>query len=427
MANISTYLQKIMAAVYGEEVRGSIHDALAAMNTESSNAMQFAATAKDSAKVSADTAKGHADTATKKAGEALSSADRAKASETSAKASELNAISKATEATTAAAGAKASETAAANSEAIATQKANEAADSQSAAAQSEAEAKAAEERTKTIRSDVETLGAQATADKNAAEAAKDDAEAARDDALASQNAAKLSENAALVAKTAAEFAKGDAEAAKLAAQAAKTAAETAKADAEDAKDKAKVSETAAAASALSAQQYSGKPPKPQDRTWWIWDAAQQKYIDSGIGCDLVGPTGNGIKDIQLTKGDHTPGTTDIYTVTTTDGTTYSISVYNGRNGTGAGDVLGIWFDLVLPASGWVNGEITIADSRLMALSTHKYFVSADEASREEYLECGVQPRDITTTGFITFKNDTDPSEDITVNVIRFELSANGTP
>lgn len=426
MANIRTYLQKIMAAVYGEEVRGSIHDALAAMNTESSNAMEFAATAKDSAKASADTAKGHADTATKKAGEALSSADRAKVSETSAKASELNAISKADEAITAAAEAKASETAAANSEAVATQKANEAADSQSAAAHSEAEAKAAEERTKTIRSDVETLGAQATADKNAAEAAKDDAEAARDNALVSQNAAKLSENAALVAKTAAEFAKDDAEAAKLAAQAAKTAAETAKADAEDAKDKAKVSETAAAASALSAQQYSGKPPKPQDGTWWIWDAAQQKYIDSGIGCDLVGPTGNGIKDIQLTKGDHTPGTTDIYTVTTTDGATYNISVYNGRNGTGAGDVLGIWFDLVLPASGWLNGEITIADSRLMALSTHKYFVSADEASREEYLECGVQPRDITTTGFITFKNDTDPSEDITVNVIRFELSANGT-
>lgn len=426
MANISTYLQKIMAAVYGEEVRSSIHDALAAMNTESSNAMEFAATAKDSAKASADTAKGHADIATKKAGEALSSADRAKASETSAKASELNAISKATEATTAAAGAKASEMAVANSEAVATQKANEAAASQTAAAQSEAEAKAAEERTKTIRSDVETLGAQATADKNAAEAAKDDAEAARDNALASQNAAKLSENAALVAKTAAEFAKDDAEAAKLAAQAAKTAAETARADAEDARDKAKVSETEAAASALSAQQYSGKPPKPQDRTWWIWDAAQQKYIDSGIGCDLVGPTGNGIKDIQLTKGDHTPGTTDIYTVTTTDGATYNISVYNGRNGTGAGDVLGIWFDLVLPASGWLNGEITIADSRLMALSTHKYFVSADEASREEYLECGVQPRDITTTGFITFKNDTDPSEDITVNVIRFELSANGT-
>ena len=181
----------------------------------------------------------------------------------------------------------------------------------------------------------------------------------------------------------------------------------------------------AAASALSAQQYSGKPPKPQDGTWWIWDAAQQKYLDSGISCDLVGPTGNGIQDIKLTKGDHTPGTTDIYTVTMTDGSTMTISVYNGRNGTGTGDVLGISFDLVLPVSGWANGEITVADSRLLALATHKYLVDADEASREEYLECNVQARNITTTGFITFKNDTDPTMDLTVNVIRLELSANG--
>lgn len=321
MANIATFLQKILDAVYGEEVRGSIHDALAAMNVESSNAMEFAATAKDSAKVSADSARTSASTATQKAGEALASAGAAKVSETNA---------------------------------------------------------------------------------------------------------KLSENAALVAQTAAELAKDDAEAAKLAAQNAKTAAEAAKDDAENAKDKAKVSEDAAAASALSAQQYSGKPPKPQDGTWWIWDADQQKYLDSGIACDLVGPTGNGVKDIKLTKGDHTPGTTDIYTVTMTDGTTTSISVYNGRNGTGTGDVLGIAFDLVLPSSGWVNGELTVADSRLLALATHKYLIDADEASREEYLECNVQARNITTTGFITFKNNTDPTMDLTVNVIRLELSVNGS-
>ena len=35
MADISSYLQKILDAIYGEEVRGSIHDALAAMNVES--------------------------------------------------------------------------------------------------------------------------------------------------------------------------------------------------------------------------------------------------------------------------------------------------------------------------------------------------------------------------------------------------------
>ena len=53
MANIETYLQKILDAIYGEEVRGSIHDALEAMNTESSNAMSVASTAQDSAKASA--------------------------------------------------------------------------------------------------------------------------------------------------------------------------------------------------------------------------------------------------------------------------------------------------------------------------------------------------------------------------------------
>ena len=425
MANIATFLQKILDAVYGEEVRGSIHDALVAMNVESSEAMRFAATAKDSAAASALEAKASAATAEQKATEVVDSARAAKTSETNAKTSELNAIQQASNAANAAAAAKASETAAGNSEVVATQKAQEAADSQAAAAQSEAEAKAAEERVKTIRSDVETLGAQATADKEAAETAKTDAEAARDEALISQNGAKGSENAALVAKTAAELAKNDAEAAKLTAQAAKAAAETAKTDAETAKDKAKESEDSAAKSALTAQQYSGKPPKPQDGTWWIWDADQQKYLDSGIACDLVGPTGNGIQDIKLTKGDHTPGTTDIYTVTMTDGSTMTISVYNGRNGTGTGDVLGISFDLVLPVSGWANGEITVADSRLLALATHKYLIDADEASREEYLECNVQARNITTTGFITFKNDTDPTMDLTVNIIRLELSANG--
>jgi len=426
LANISSYLQKIKAAIYGEEVRGSIHDALEAMNVESSSAMQFAATAKDSAQASAAEAKTSAVTATQKATAASVSAQGAKTSENNAKISETNASNKAKEATDAADRAKASETAAANSEAVATQKASEAADSQTAAALSEAEAKAAEERIKTIRSDVETLGAQATADKDAAEAAKLAAEAARDAAALSETNAKTSENAALVAETSAKFAKDDAEAAKRDALAAKIAAETAAEVAEDDANDAAQSAAEAAASALSAQQYSGKPPKPQAGTWWIWDADQQKYLDSGIACDLVGPTGNGIKDIKLTKGDHTPGTTDIYTVTMTDGTTTTISVYNGRNGTGTGDVLGIAFDLVLPASGWVNGELTVADSRLLALATHKYLVDADEASREEYLECNVQARNITTTGFITFKNNTDPTMDLTVNVIRLELSVNGS-
>lgn len=306
MANISTYLTRIKTAIYGEEVRGSIHDAIEAMNAESSSAMEFAAAAKDSAQSAAASAQTSASTAVQKAEEAVSSAQAAKRSESAA-------ASKASEAVAAAQGIQASE--------------------------------------RTV------------------EAAK---------------------NVVTAAKTAAENARDE-----------------------------------AAASALSALQYSGKPPKPQNGTWWIWDAEQQRYADSGIGCELTGPAGTGVRDIRLTNGDHAPGTTDIYTVTLTDGTTTNISVYNGRNGTGSGDLSGISFDLTIPASGWLDGEATVADERLIALSTYKYFLGANEACRQEYRTCGVTPKDITTSGFITFSCSKTPTTDLAVNVIRLELAANG--
>lgn len=133
----------------------------------------------------------------------------------------------------------------------------------------------------------------------------------------------------------------------------------------------------------------------------------------------------GIEDIQLTEGDHSPGSTDVYTVHLTDGSSYNISVYNGRNGTGAGDVLGISFDLVIPKNGWKDGSVTVADSRLLALGTHKYFLTAEEACKEEFIDCNVQPKDITASGFLMFTCDTDPAMDLTVHLIRFELSGNG--
>ena len=144
------------------------------------------------------------------------------------------------------------------------------------------------------------------------------------------------------------------------------------------------------------------------------DSFHTTFVEEGLA----------IQSIQLTQGNHTPGSTDIYTVTMTDGSKYNIAVYNGLNGTGTGDVLGIHFDLVLPASGWSNGSITVAESRLVAAAKYKYLIDAYEASREEYLECNVRPKDISTTGFITFVNDTDPIKDITVNIVRLELSVN---
>lgn len=417
MADISSFLKKILSAIYGEEVRGSIHDALAAMNTESSSAMEFASTAKDSAQANAAAAKKSAEDADKKATSASESAAAAALSEGSIKTSEENVNKQA-------AGAKASETEAKNSEEIAKQKAQEATDAKTAATLAEGEVKAAEERVRTIRSEAEMLGAQATADRNAAEEARAAAEAARDAAVNSQNGAKASEDAAAVSKTDAEAAKTAAVDARDKALAAKTVAENARESAENSEANAKTYKESAAESAATAQQYSGKPPKPENGTWWIWDAEKGVYVNTNISCELTGPTGNGIQSIQLTQGNHTPGSTDIYTITMTDGSKYNIAVYNGLNGTGTGDVLGIHFDLVLPASGWSNGSITVAESRLVAAAKYKYLIDAYEASREEYLECNVRPKDISTTGFITFVNNTDPIKDITVNIVRLELSVN---
>ena len=59
---------------------------------------------------------------------------------------------------------------------------------------------------------------------------------------------------------------------------------------------------------------------------------------------LKGETGNGIVSISRTSGTGAPGTTDIYTILFTDGSTMTFNVYNGANGDGAGDMTGVMYD-----------------------------------------------------------------------------------
>lgn len=57
-----------------------------------------------------------------------------------------------------------------------------------------------------------------------------------------------------------------------------------------------------------------------------------------------GETGNGIAGIQRTAGSGAPGTRDTYTITYTDGSTDTFQVYNGADGTGAGDMRAQTYD-----------------------------------------------------------------------------------
>lgn len=59
---------------------------------------------------------------------------------------------------------------------------------------------------------------------------------------------------------------------------------------------------------------------------------------------FTGPQGIGIASIELTQGDHTPGTTDTYTITLDDGRSAFFTVYNGLDGDGAGDMQARTYD-----------------------------------------------------------------------------------
>lgn len=239
-------------------------------------------------------------------------------------------------------------------------------------------------------------GVQEYADQ-AAQSASQASESASEATLQAQGAAQSAESAQ-TAKNAAELAEADAQTAKTAAQLAQTSAEQARDSATASATTAQENATQAAQSAYTAQQYSGNPPKPINGTWWIWNANSGSYEDTGIKSvlsivksypsvaameadvgnmhegdlviiatedisdpdnsklyvhngltwnylsDLSGIEGVGIANIEQTGGTHAPGTTDTYTITLTDGSTYSFTVYNGADGQGAGDMLKSTYD-----------------------------------------------------------------------------------
>nr|DAE28566.1 MAG TPA: hypothetical protein [virus sp. ctQSn51] len=197
---------------------------------------------------------------------------------------------------------------------------------------------------------------------------------------AADNAAK-SETAAKNAQTAAANAQKAAESAQTGAQAAKTAAESAQEAAESAKDAAAGSSTSAgqkatqaaqsaedAASAKSAAE-TAKTDAQSARDAIVNMMVEAITLETGepatVSKSLVdnvyklvfglprgdtgaqgpqGATGNGISGIALKSGTHAPGTSDVYTITLTDGRTFDFAVYNGANGQGAGDMLASVYD-----------------------------------------------------------------------------------
>lgn len=115
---------------------------------------------------------------------------------------------------------------------------------------------------------------------------KDAAGEAKSVAVSAKDAAESANQNAQVAKSDAQAAKNDAETAKREALEAKCVAENARDGAQTAKNDAITARDEARVARDVAKQYSGKPAKSIDGTWWIWNAETGKYEDSGASSVL---------------------------------------------------------------------------------------------------------------------------------------------
>lgn len=267
--------------------------------------------AKDSVKEYADSAKASADAAAKDATRAETAAqgidDKVAAADASAKAAASSAAAAAASATGVDEKVQAAQTAADNAAKSETAAKN----AQTAAANSQKAAESAQ------------TGAQAA--KTAAESAQEAAESAKDAAAGSSTAA--GQKATQAAQSAEDAAS------------AKSAAETAKTDAQAARD---------AIVNMIVEAVTVETGKPATVSKSLVDNVYKLVFGLPRGeTGATGPqgaTGNGISGIALKSGNHAPGTSDVYTITLTDGTTFDFAVYNGANGAGAGDMLASVYD-----------------------------------------------------------------------------------
>lgn len=116
-------------------------------------------------------------------------------------------------------------------------------------------------------------------------------------------------------------------------------------------------------------------------------------IDAGDATGPVGPQGNqgeageSVDSIQRTSGTGAPGTTDTYTMYSTDGSEIgTFTVYNGQNGTGAGDFMA---DGSVP----MTGNLDMNGNRVTEVGTP----TADtDAANKAYVDTALEGVTITT-------------------------------
>ena len=186
----------------------------------------------------------------------------------------------------------------------------------------------------------------------------------------------------------------------------------------------------------------------------------------GSTVDLGEVVGSSIQSIERTSGTGAPGTTDTYTVTLTNGDTTTFQVYNGKDGSGAGDMTKSVYDpqgkaqdifayadakqskitasgilkgngaggvsaavkgtdyagpsvgvsVTLRASGWNANAKTQTVSVAGVTATANCIITAATDSYMAYAEAGVRCT-AQGAGTLTFACETVPTADVAANVL----------
>lgn len=76
----------------------------------------------------------------------------------------------------------------------------------------------------------------------------------------------------------------------------------------------------------------------------VYTSPDGSTVDLGEVVGKDGVDGSSIESIERTSGTGAPGTTDTYTVTLTNGNTTTFQVYNGKDGSGSGDMTKAVYD-----------------------------------------------------------------------------------
>ena len=186
----------------------------------------------------------------------------------------------------------------------------------------------------------------------------------------------------------------------------------------------------------------------------------------GSTVDLGEVVGSSIQSIERTSGTGAPGTTDTYTVTLTNGDTTTFQVYNGKDGSGSGDMTKAVYDpkgkaqdifayadakqakitasgilkgngaggvsaavkgtdyaapsvgvsVTLRASGWNANAKTQTVSVSVVTATANCIITAAPDSYMAYAEAGVRCT-AQGAGTLTFACETVPTADVAANVL----------